>query len=280
MIKAPRAACIIGSPVTQSRSPMLHGYWLKTHGIAGAYRAEDVAPENFKRFLTDLAARGYVGCNVTMPHKEQACALSEPDSRARAVGAANTIWLDNGRLRSTNTDVEGFIAGLDVRAPGWDKRHDSAIVLGAGGTGRAVICGFLERGIRTIHVVNRSIDKAEALSGSFGSGVLSASWDDLPRLLGGAALLANTTSLGMVGKEAMPTLDLSVMRPNAVVGDAIYVPLETKLLAAARVQGFQTMDGLDMLMHQAVRGFELWFGRRPQVTQELRDLLVADLLQS
>ena len=153
-------------------------------------------------------------------------------------------------------------------------------MLGAGGAGRAIVCGFLERGIREVHVVNRSQNKAEQVSAQFGFGVTSADWNDLPRLLRGAGLLANSTSLGMAGKEPMPPLDLSVMRPDAVVGDAIYVPLETPLLAAARAQGFAITDGLDMLMHQAVRGFELWFGRRPEVTRELRDLLVADLLAS
>ena len=280
MSTAPRAACIVGYPVKQSRSPKLHGYWIRTYGIAGDYRAEEIAPENFDAFFTNLSAHGYVGCNITMPHKDRAFALSAPDARAMAVGAANTIWLDGGTLRSTNTDVEGFIGGLDARAPGWDRRTRRAVVLGAGGTGRAIVCGFLERGIKEIHVVNRSRDKADALSERFGSAVSSAGWQDLPKLLAGAGLLANSTSLGMDGKDPMPPLDLSVMRRDAVVGDAIYVPLETKLIAAARAQSFQTMDGLDMLMHQAVRGFELWFGRRPEVTQELRDLLVADLLTS
>lgn len=273
-----RRACVIGWPAKQSRSPKLHGYWIKRYGIDGDYVIEEQPPEKFDEFFLNLAAHGYVGCNITMPHKDRAFALSKPDARASAVGAANCIWIAEDTLNATNTDVEGFVGGLDQRAPGWDKRTDSAIVLGAGGAGRAVVCGFVERGIKSIHVVNRSKDKAEAMTARFGSSVHAASWEDLPRLLKGAGLLANTTSLGMTGKDTMPPIDLSVMRRDAIVGDAIYIPLVTPLLAAAKAQGFATMDGLDMLLHQAVRGFELWFGRRPEVTQELRDLLVADIL--
>jgi shikimate dehydrogenase len=273
----PRRACIVGWPVKQSRSPKLHGYWLKRYGIDGAYGAEEQSPETFDAFLLNLEARGYVGCNVTMPHKERAFALSKPDARAVAVGASNTVWIANGALHSTNTDVDGFIHGLDARAPGWDARTDVAVVLGAGGAGRAVVCGFVERGIKEIHVVNRSAERAVAMRTWFGSSVHAASWDDLPRLLKGAGLLANTTSMGMAATEPMPPLDLAAMQANAVVGDAIYVPLVTPLLAAAKRQGLVTMDGLDMLLYQAVRGFEQWFGTRPEVTQELRDVLVADI---
>ncbi len=278
MIRTTRRACIIGWPAKQSRSPKLHGYWIKRYGIDGEYRVEEHPPETFDDVFRGLAAQGYVGCNVTMPHKDRAFALSQPDARATAVGAANTIWLEDGTLYSTNTDVEGFVGGLDARAPGWTTRTKTAIVLGAGGAGRAVVCGFVERGIRDIHVVNRSPDKAEAMRARFGSSVHAATWEDLPRLLNGADLLANTTSLGMSDKDVMPPLTLSLMQRRAIVADAIYVPLVTPLLSAAGAQGLVTMDGLDMLMHQAVRGFELWFGKRPDVTQELRDLLVADIL--
>lgn len=278
MTRKTRRACVIGWPAKQSRSPKLHGYWIKRYGIDGDYVIEEQPPEKFDEFFLNLGANGYVGCNITMPHKDRAFALAKPDARAKAVGAANCIWIADGVLNATNTDVEGFASGLDQRAPGWDKRADTAIVLGAGGAGRAVVCGFVERGIKTIHVVNRSKDKAEAMTARFGSSVHAATWEELPRLLNGAGLLANTTSLGMTGKDVMPPVDLSVMRRDAVVGDAIYVPLVTPLQAAAKAQGFATMDGLDMLLHQAVRGFELWFGKRPEVTQELRDLLVADIL--
>ncbi|MBV1693109.1 MAG: shikimate dehydrogenase, partial [Hyphomicrobiales bacterium] len=260
-----RAACIIGWPAKQSRSPMLHGYWLRTLGVDGEYRAEERTPDEFPGFVANLARHGYVGANVTMPHKDAALALSQPDERARAAGAANTLWLGRGELRSTNTDIEGFIAALDLRAPGWDQRTSTAVVLGAGGTGRAIVYGFLERGIRTVFVVNRTRAKAEEMRDRFGSDVHAAAFEDLPRLLAGTPLLANATSLGMVGKAAL-TVDLSPMPEGSVIGEAVNVPLVTPLLAAARARGFQTADGLDMLLHQAVRGFELWFGVRPKVT--------------
>lgn len=279
MRNATRAACIIGFPVRQSRSPKLHAYWIKQYGVDGAYRMEEVRPEDFAAFIGNLRGNGYVGANVTMPHKDAAFALTEPDDRARAVGASNTLWLDGDRLRSTNTDVEGFIGGLDERAPGWDRRTDTAIVLGAGGAGRAIVYGFIERGLKTIHVVNRTRDKAEDLRTRFGSNVHAAGWEDLPRLLKGARLLANSTSLGMVGKEPL-VIDIAPMGEGAIVGDAVNVPLETPLLAAAKARGFLTTNGLDMLLHQAVRGFELWFGVRPKVSEEQRQMLVADILKS
>ncbi len=279
MRTAARAACIIGYPVRQSRSPKLHAYWIKQYGVDGDYRMEEVRPEDFAAFIGNLRGNGYVGANVTMPHKDAAFAMTEPDERARAVGASNTLWLDGDRLRSTNTDVEGFIGGLDERAPGWDKRTDTAIVLGAGGAGRAIVYGFLERGIRTIHVVNRSRDKAEDMRTRFGSNVHPAGWEDLPRLLKGARLLANSTSLGMVGKEPL-VIDIAPMGEGSIVGDAVNVPLETPLLAAAKARGFLTTNGLDMLLHQAVRGFELWFGMRPKVSEKQRQMLVADILKS
>lgn len=276
MSKAARAACVIGWPAKQSRSPKLHGHWIKKYGVDGDYRIEERPPEEFEAFVTNLAGEGYVGANVTMPHKDAAFALSEPDERARAVGAANTLWLDGDRLRSTNTDVEGFIGALDESAPGWDKRNSSVVVLGAGGAGRAIVYGFLERGLKTVYVVNRTVAKAEDIRERFGSAVVPASWDDLPRLLKENKLLANSTSLGMIGKDTM-TIDLSPMPDGSIVADAVNVPLVTPLLAAAQARGFATSNGLDMLLHQAVRGFELWFGLRPQVTEELRQLLAADI---
>jgi shikimate dehydrogenase len=269
----------MGWPARHSRSPMLHGYWIKRYGIDGDYRVAEVPPEEFPAFLKSLGQKGYVGGNVTMPHKDAAFALSEPDERARAVGAANTLWLDDGRLRSTNTDVEGFIGALDANAPGWDRMTDTAVVLGAGGASRAVICGLIERGMKTIHVVNRTLAKAEASRERFGPAVHPATWEDVPRLLAGAKLLVNATSLGMKGQPELK-IDLAPMAKDAVVCDIIYVPLPTKLLEDARRRGFRTSDGLDMLLYQAVRGFNLWFGITPEVTQELREMLAADIMRS
>ena len=279
MSEATRVACVMGWPAKQSRSPKLHGYWIKRYNIDGDYRVAEIPPEDFPAFVTSLAKNGYVGGNVTMPHKDVALAMSEPDERARTVGAANTLWVDNGRLRSTNTDVEGFIGALDANAPGWDRSTDTAVVLGAGGASRAVVFGLIERGIKTIHVVNRTAAKAEATKARFGSAVHPATWDDVPRLLKGAKLLINASSLGMKGQPELK-IDLSPMAADAVVADIVYVPLKTKLLEAAAQRGFKTSDGLDMLLHQAVRGFTLWFGVKPEVTKELRDMLAADVMKS
>lgn len=277
MTSPKRASCVIGWPAKHSRSPKLHGYWIKKYGIDGDYRAEDVTAEDFPDFLNNLAARGYVGANITMPHKEMALKLTEPDERARKVGVANTVWLRDGKLKSTNTDVEGFIGALDSCAPGWDKRTSTAVVLGAGGAGRAVVFGLIERGIETIHVVNRTYEKAVDFVDRFGPSVKPAHWADIPNLLPKAELLVNSTPLGMKGQLPLD-IDLSPMKPGSVVSDIIYVPLKTDLLKAAEARGFPTSNGLDMLLHQAVRGFTEWFGVKPEVTKEQRDMLVADLV--
>ncbi|WP_082070166.1 shikimate dehydrogenase [Bradyrhizobium sp. LTSP885] len=273
-----RAACLIGWPAAHSRSPLIHHYWLRMLGIEGGYLIEAVPPADFKDFVLRLSFRGFVGANVTIPHKEQALALSTPDERARAVGAANTLWFEDGELRSTNTDVEGFINNLDACAPGWDKAED-ALVLGAGGAARAVVFGLIERGIARVHLVNRTIDRARALADQFGARVHPATWDAVPDLLPRAGLLVNTTSLGMHGQPALD-IDVGLLPQASVVSDLVYVPLVTPLLAAAQARGLKTADGLGMLLHQAVRGFELWFGQRPQVTPELRALVEADLTKT
>jgi shikimate dehydrogenase len=269
------AACLIGWPAAHSRSPLIHRYWLRTLGIEGGYVIEAVPPGEFKDFVLRLSLRGFVGANVTIPHKEQALALSKPDARASAVGAANTLWFENGELRSTNTDVEGFISNLDASAPGWDKTGE-VLVLGAGGAARAVVFGLIERGIKTVHLVNRTVERARALAEKFGASVQPAGWDKVTELMPRAKLLVNTTSLGMHGQPRLE-IDVGLLPENAVVADLVYVPLQTELLAAAQTRGLKTADGLGMLLHQAVRGFELWFGRRPQVTAELRALVEADL---
>jgi shikimate dehydrogenase len=272
----PRAACVIGWPIKHSRSPLIHNHWIKRYGLDAEYRREAVRPEDFPAFISNLPAHGYVGANITLPHKEAALALSEPDDRARAVGAANTLWLDAGQLRSTNTDVEGFTANLDASVPGWDRPLGEAVVLGAGGSARAVVYGLLERDCACIHVVNRTVERAEAFRERFGAAVRPAHWGALPHLLGRADLLVNTTSLGMTGQPPLD-IDLAGLHGDSVVADLVYAPLETALLAAARARGLAVADGLGMLLHQAVRGFQLWFGVRPEVTAELRAVVEADL---
>jgi shikimate dehydrogenase len=269
-------ACLIGWPAAHSRSPIIHKYWLKAFGIDGDYRIEAVKPEDFAAFIASLRERGYVGANATLPHKEQALKLAEADDRARAVGAANTLWFDGEKLRATNTDVEGFLDSLDEASPGWNKVTDEALVLGAGGMAHAIVFGLVERGIKTIHLVNRTLARAEELARQSGPSVKPASWDQIPRLLPRAKLLVNTTLLGMKGQPPL-VIDLSPLPAGATVADAVYIPLDTPLLVTARARGLKTADGLGMLLHQAVRGFSLWFGKRPTVTPELRALVEADL---
>jgi shikimate dehydrogenase len=276
MAATKRAACLIGWPAAHSRSPLIHHYWLRQLGIEGGYSIEAVPPEGFAEFVLHLKTHGYIGANVTIPHKERALQLTEPDERARAVGAANTLYYDGDLLRSTNTDIEGFIGNLDASAPGWD-RSPHAVVLGAGGSSRAVVFGLLERGVQRIALANRSIERAQALRDLFGDRVVPIAWSDIPAALPGAGLLVNTTSLGMKGQPPLQ-IDLSALPADAVVADLVYVPLETDLLAAAKARGLRTADGLGMLLHQAVRGFDLWFGARPHVTAELRALVEADLV--
>jgi shikimate dehydrogenase len=270
-----RAACLIGWPAAHSRSPLIHHYWLRKLGIEGGYSIEAIPPEGFAEFVQHLSGHGFVGANVTIPHKERALALTVPDARARAVGAANTLWYDGGELRATNTDIEGFIDNLDACAKGWDATRD-ALVLGAGGSSRAVVYGLIERGIQRVHLANRTMERARALADQFGPAVHSIAWEKIGEMLPQADLLVNTTSLGMHGQPALE-LDVALLPSHAIVADLVYVPLETELLKAARARGLKTADGLGMLLHQAVRGFELWFGQRPEVTTELRGLVEADL---
>lgn len=270
---------VVGWPVAHSRSPLIHGHWLARHGIAGSYGLIPVAPAEIAVFFAGFAATGLVGANVTVPHKEAAlaaCADVEPE--AREIGAVNTLWMDGGRLRGTNTDAHGFLANLDQRAPGWDKSPGRALVLGAGGAARAIVWGLVRRGF-DVAVVNRTVARAEDLVRAFGPAVSARGWDAVPRLLRDARLAVNTTSLGMDGHGEMD-IDFSVAADDMLVTDAVYVPVVTPFLAAASARGLATVDGLGMLLHQAVPGFEKWFGLRPEVTDELRALVLADIERS
>ena len=273
-----KAACVIGWPVEHSRSPLIHNHWIGELGLKAAYRREAVPPERFADFIEHLAEHGYVGANVTVPHKETALRLSEPDERARAIGAANTLWLDEGVLRATNTDVEGFLANLDAAAPGWDRGLHTALVIGAGGAARAVVFALIERRIQRIRVVNRNLERALALRRQFGESVDPRPFEDANALLSDIGLMVNATTLGMAGQ---PPLELALDRlpAAAVVADIVYSALETTLLKEARRRGLRAVDGLGMLLYQAVGGFVRWFGVRPQVTEDLRALVEADLIR-
>jgi shikimate dehydrogenase len=273
----PVHAAVVGWPIAHSRSPLIHGYWLKSYGIAGSYMKKAVPPAEVAAFFGDLAAQGLAGCNVTIPHKEAALAAArEADATAIAVGAANTLWLRDGQLHAANTDVYGFMTHLTVEAPNWRQNDRPMVILGAGGSARAVIYGLLEAGCDRVVLVNRTRERAEALSAHFGKRVRVEDWNRRHTALAGTGLLVNTTSLGMHGGEPLD-IDLSAMPPDSVVADIVYTPLETALLRQARARGLTGVDGLGMLLHQAVPGFEKWFGRRPEVTPELRALVVADL---
>jgi shikimate dehydrogenase len=270
-------ACCIGWPIEHVRSPIIHNHWVKELGISGQYTREGVRPEDFATFFRSLADRGYAGCNVTLPHKEAAFALlDEVDPAAVAVGAVNTVWVDGGRLVGMNSDVPGFIANLDEEAPGWDSMTGHAVVIGAGGAARGIVYGLIERGVEIVTLANRSVEKAEQIARQFPSRVKVTALDDLSGSLAACDLLVNTTSLGMTGQPPL-AVDLDRLKPGAIVSDIVYVPLVTDLLRRAADRGHPTVGGLGMLLHQAVPGFERWFGVRPTVTAALYDLVAADI---
>jgi shikimate dehydrogenase len=272
---APRAF-VCGHPIGHSRSPLIHRFWLDEFGIAGSYDPVDVAPGEFADFLSRLAKDGWAGGNVTIPHKEQAFRLAtKRDHAAERIGAVNTLWLEGERVVGGNTDAYGFAANLDTQSSAW-RNSDTAVVLGAGGAARAVIHALQEAGLGSILVVNRTTGRAEELAAQFGPGASGHSWDRVPELMPSAGLLVNTTSLGMAGQPPLE-LDLAGLPDGAIVTDIVYSPLETRLLRQARERGLQAVDGLGMLLHQAVPGFERWFGRKPVVTEALRAYIVADL---
>jgi shikimate dehydrogenase len=271
-----RRACVIGHPVAHSRSPAIHKFWLAEHGIDGDYVREDVAPERIAAFLGGFADSGYVGANVTVPHKEAAFAIADADAIARELGAVNTVWLEDRQLLGTNTDVHGFLANLNEQQPGWDKRTRLAVVLGAGGAARAIVYGLIELGVARIVLVNRTAARAEALAAQFGAGVRSVGFGELDRALAEADLLVNATSLGMQGAPPL-AVPMGALKPGAVVHDIVYLPLETPLLRYARARGHPVVDGLGMLLHQAAPAFERFFGVKPQVTPALRQHVLADL---
>ncbi len=274
-----RRAFVVGHPIAQSRSPLIHGYWLSQHGIDGTYERVAVAPDAFAAFFRRLPDSGFAGGNVTIPHKEAAFALADTlTSRAEKIGAVNTLVVGaDGRVQGDNTDAPGFLAHLDARlGPDWPARAGTAVVLGAGGAARAVVVGLAERGLR-IRVANRTRTRAEAVAALAPGHAAAIAWDAAARWLPETGLLVNTTSLGMSGHPALD-LDLAALPAHAAVADIVYVPLETPLLAAARAHGLAAVDGLGMLLHQAVPGFAAWFGVRPAVTEALRDLIVADLV--
>lgn len=271
-----KLAGVFGWPVAHSRSPRLHGFWLERHGIDGAYLPFAVEPGNLAAALRALPVLGLRGVNLTLPHKEAALGLVDRVSdEARRIGAINTVVVDaEGRLEGRNTDAYGFLAHLRASAPDWRAEAGPALLLGAGGAARAIAVALLDAGVPQLRLVNRTGARAMELAAALGNRVSVIDWQHRHRALEGAALLVNSTTLGMEGQGALD-LDLASLRDSAVVYDIVYAPLETPLLAAARARGLATVDGIGMLLHQARPGFAAWFGVEPEVTAELRDFVLA-----
>lgn len=271
-----RIAGVIGWPVDHSKSPRLHNFWLDQYGIDGAYVPLAAAPENLPAAVRGLAALGFAGANVTVPHKETVLDLvDETDENARRIGAVNTIVVDAaGRLIGSNTDGFGFMENMRSGAPGWSAADGPAVVLGAGGAARAVVAALQDAGAPEIRIVNRTTVRAEQLADDFGASASAVDWGRRADTLDEAALLVNTTVLGMTGK---PPLDLSLdaLPEHAVVSDVVYAPLRTPLLGSAEEKGLRTVDGIGMLLHQARPGFAAWFGREPEVSDALRAHVLA-----
>lgn len=272
-----KKACVIGWPISHSRSPLIHNYWLKQYGIEGTYTRLPVEPSDLKDFIAGLGDAGFAGCNVTLPHKEAVFAMVErADAQTEQLGAVNTVFLRGGRILGTNTDGEGFINSLKQTASGIGFANQRAVVLGAGGASLAVVNALLEQEVAQVAVANRTLGKAEQLRQRFGPRVLPVAWHEVADQLGECSLLVNTTSLGMKGQPQLQ-LDLSRLPTTSVVTDIVYTPLRTMLLEDAARRGNSVVEGLGMLLHQAVRGFSLWFGVTPQVTRELHDLVARDI---
>jgi shikimate dehydrogenase len=270
-----KVAGVMGWPVGHSRSPRLHGFWLEKLGIDGAYVPLAVMPEDFEQVLRALPRMGFAGANVTVPHKEQALHMvDELEPLARRIGAVNTLVVrEDGSILGRNTDAFGFLENLRQNAPGWRPQSAPAVVLGAGGAARAVAAALIDAGVPEVRLVNRSQERAERLAMDVGGPFRVTAWEHVGHALHGSALLVNTTTLGMTGQPPLE-IDLSPLPDWAVVNDIVYAPLMTELLAAAKARGNRIVDGIGMLLHQAVPGFEAWFGVKPEVTPELREFVL------
>jgi shikimate dehydrogenase len=271
--------CVIGWPIKHSRSPLIHNHWIGKYGLDGIYEKRPVDPNDIKDFVTSFQTSGLTGCNVTVPHKETVFKLlTYVDKNATRIGAVNTLYLSAGKLRGTNTDGEGFLAHLTQSYPSFQIKGADIVIYGAGGAAKAIISALLEHRPNRITVINRTASNVENLRRQFGSKIKHARDIHSSELFEKCDLLINSTSLGMQGQTPL-NLDLQHLNPKAIVADIVYSPLETDLLRQSYLKGNPTLGGLGMLLHQAVRGFELWFGVKPEVTQELHDLVVADLMK-
>lgn len=268
-------AGVIGMPIAHSRSPRLHGHWLQRYGIEGHYIPMPVMPEHLAEVLRILPRAGFVGLNVTIPHKEAVLALADVvTDRAALIGAANTlIFRPDGKIHADNTDGYGFIANLRQNAPDWDPAAGPAAVIGAGGAARAVVASLLDSGVKELRITNRTRIRSEQIKSEFGARLVVYDWAEAGNMLEGAATVVNATSLGMTGKQPL-RVPLDALSPQALVTDLVYTPLMTPLLAQAQERGCKVVDGLGMLLHQAAPGFERWFGQRPEVDDEARRVVL------
>ena len=267
---------VLGSPVAHSKSPLLHGFWLKQFGIQGHYVPIDVMAADLEQVLQTLPKMGFVGANVTLPHKEKILSIADQISdRAALIGAANTlVFQPDGKIYADNTDGYGFIENIRQHAPDWQAKDGPALVLGAGGAARAIVSALLEAGAPEVRISNRTRARADQIKSDFGGRVGVVDWVKAGAEIEYAHTLVNTTSLGMTGKSAL-TVSLDKLNPETLVTDIVYSPLETELLKAARSKGCRVVDGLGLLIHQAVPGFQRWFGQKPVVDQAIRDILLA-----
>jgi shikimate dehydrogenase len=272
-----KKACIIGWPVTYSRSPLIHNYWIRQYGIDAIYEKVPVKPGEIPDFISGFRNSGFVGCNVTAPHKETVFhAVNTVDAAARRLGALNTLYIRNGNLHGTNTDGEGYLANLQHNHPTYEIESGNVMILGAGGAAKAIIGALVDAGAKRIGIINRTTVRTEALQSQFGNIIVPIKDENGASAMARCDLLVNTTSLGMSSQPPLD-FDLSNFPLTTIVSDIVYSPLETSLLKQARIRGNPTLGGLGMLLHQAVRGFELWFGERPEVTTELYDIVAADV---
>lgn len=272
-----KIAGVMGWPISHSRSPMLHGYWLREYGIDGAYLPFPVAPENIEPALRALPALGISGANLTVPHKEAALTICDRvDDVARRIGAVNTVVVESdGTLSGSNTDAFGFLENLKSES-NWKPDNGSAVILGAGGAARAVVAALIDDGVQDIRIANRTLERAENLATEFAGGCTTVRWDNVDQAIEDAALLVNTTTLGMTGQPDLE-ISLKTLPKSAIVNDIVYVPLQTSLLRNAAQRGNPIVDGLGMLLHQARPGFAAWYGEQPHVTAGLREFILADL---
>ncbi len=273
----PPKACVIGSPIKHSRSPLIHGYWLKKHDIAGSYEKREIATEGLKEFIESIRRGDYIGCNITIPHKEQISQyVDEVAASALKAGSLNTVYMENGRLKATSTDGDGFLHNLKNCHPDFCISEKPIVIFGAGGSARAIANTLAQHNAVAILINNRTQSRAENVAAKIGSPVKAITHEELKHALPKAGLIINTTSAGLTDSEQI-NLPWPILHPKAVIADIVYTPLITPFLLQAKTHGHPIVPGLGMLLHQAVFGFEKWFGLRPTVTDELYDLVARDI---